>query len=660
MPILLSSIIGILIGYRQIPIWISIATISTAFAIYFLLRFFSRNPISTIRARSWHWWWVIQLFIGTGMLCANISYPPQFEHDFLYNQAYATAEVKSVETTTTGDRIIANVNSLISEDKKQSEIAGLTILLNSGATNIEIGDIIVFPLDISPITNSRNRQGFDYSDYMLNKGIRYKQYLHPTDIHIHSHRNSWHSVSHEIRDLLIILTEKSGLGKPTQNFIITMLFGDGSFMPDDTRQSFADTGIAHILALSGLHVGIIVMIINVLLFPIDFFASKKLKYFIIIVCIWAFAFITGLSASVVRASVMASFYFAAKIAEKQNNSINALCAAATAIILITPGALFNVGLQLSVVTVACIIVFSDRLNFIDRLHHPLLYSIVSTILVSIVAVAGSWILSAYYFHTFPLMFIPANTIVVPLLPIYISCVILYLLLLSFGIDPFILSLILNKGYELLTTFTSALSFQGSTLTNIWLSPITVIFYLASLGITAYWVAHRKRILLIAAAIGMAITILSSLVFPTDKPKDGFIVQNRWDRNLIRIYKNGCDTLYEIPRDTTSVISIYGRTIICIDNNIISRTERRRDKLSNSHFQRDSLSSPVNCDYLILCKGYRGSLEHVSRHYIASAIVLMPEIFYRKENSLLEEAMDKDMPIHSVRNSGPLSVFIEED
>ena len=157
-----------------------------------------------------------------------------------------------------------------------------------------------------------------------------------------------------------------------------MLLGDKSYMPDETRQIFSNAGIAHILALSGLHVGIIIVLISSILFPLGFFIPRKIIYLITIVFLWIFAFITGMSASVVRASIMATFYLSAKILERQNDSINALLGAITLILIVNPSALYDVGLQLSALTVTSIILFSEKLNFIDRYKHPRLYHIFST------------------------------------------------------------------------------------------------------------------------------------------------------------------------------------------------------------------------------------------------------------------------------------------
>ena len=98
--------------------------------------------------------------------------------------------------------------------------------------------------------------------------------------------------------------------------------------------------------------------------------------------------------------------------------------------------------------------------------------------------------------------------------------------------------------------------------------------------------------------------------------------------------------------------------MCIDENSISKSERKRDRQKAKNETNTSINYRYNCDYVVLCKGYRGSITHLLRHYDAKLIVLMPEIFNSKEQSLVLEAQRLNVPIHSIDNNGALKYLVE--
>ena len=223
------------------------------------------------------------------------------------------------------------------------------------------------------------------------------------------------------------------MSDPTIAFYIATITGDDSFLTDDSREEYSRSGLAHILALSGLHVAIIATVIAALLFPLHLMRQRKLRYIITIVILWIYAIVTGLSPSVTRAVVMTSMFLIALMIERRNSSLNALCFAALVILLFSPMSLYSIGFQLSFCAVASILIFANRMNPISP-RHKIAYHFTSLITVSISAMIGTGLISAYYFHTFPVYFLLSNIIVLLILPFVLGGGILLTLLLAFGID----------------------------------------------------------------------------------------------------------------------------------------------------------------------------------------------------------------------------------
>ena len=199
-------------------------------------------------------------------------------------------------------------------------------------------------------------------------------------------------------------------------FLKAFYLGIRNEIPEDIKTNYKDSGVLHILALSGLHVGILLTILELLLSPIVRFRhGKKMRSFIVIVVLWGFAVLTGLSPSIVRAVTMFSFFALAHGLHRQTNSINTLFISALVVLLIQPNFLFDVGFQLSYTAVLGILLIKPILDQYGQPIHFVLKPIVTLLKVSVAAQLGVLPLSLYYFHQFPALFFLTNLLVIPLL-----------------------------------------------------------------------------------------------------------------------------------------------------------------------------------------------------------------------------------------------------
>ena len=654
--ILFAIIIGILVGSTGISAIYAIITLLFAFILFIYTTHKSKSPLNSFRFRNLHWLWIFLAFLGVGIFSSSIQFPQKIELSSLKNFGYG--EIISISHKAIGEQFIVRVDKHSNMSEPPSECQDFLVQLSTNGYNAEIGDIIRFPLEIKDITNNENKSGYDYADYMLKKGIRYKTYSMSNEIKIIRHNSSLSFHAVEIRDNIISFIETSSLKKDTQNFLTTILLGDKEYINNELQQSFANSGVAHILALSGLHTGIIAIIISYILFPLNFIGQRKLKYCIVILGIWIFAFVTGFSPSVVRASVMISFVYLAQIIERKNNSFNALFGAATLILIISPYSIYDVGAQLSFISVLRIILFANKVNFIDRRKHQIIYSLVNIILITIIATLGSWPLISYYFHKVPILFLPLNILAIPLLPIYLGIAIIYIILISLNIDIQWIAYILDFCYNLFAGGTELISNIDFATIDIWISSISIVFYFASLTFFAIALYQQKLIHYIYGTTMLIICILSILILPNNKPIDGFIIQNNWNDTYIRVYKNGKDSLVKLSSDTTSYYSIYHKTITFIDNNKISLMETRRDRLS---LRGDTIYpnfKPIICDYILIGDGYHGTLNHILRHYNPIVIIIMPEVYKEKQISFMNEKLTRNTKIHFIKNDGTFSFFLK--
>jgi len=227
--------------------------------------------------------------------------------------------------------------------------------------------------------------------------------------------------------------------------VAAMTLGDKSALTKELRETYSLTGASHILALSGLHLGIIYL----LLFRLTLGRRRFwLSQVVIILSIWAFAFLTGLSTSVVRSATMISVYALFSVAGRQRSPVNILCFTAIVMLLVNPGSLFDIGFQLSFSAVLAILLlmplfesFFPEHYFVGRPFQRYIYNMVG---LSVAAQIGVAPLIAYHFGRFSTYFLLTNFVVIPAATIILYGALLVVLIPSLA--PALLGLvgILNK------------------------------------------------------------------------------------------------------------------------------------------------------------------------------------------------------------------------
>ncbi|NNE54598.1 MAG: ComEC/Rec2 family competence protein, partial [Flavobacteriales bacterium] len=204
--------------------------------------------------------------------------------------------------------------------------------------------------------------------------------------------------------------------------VAALTLGDKSQLDKDTRNAFAMAGAMHVLAVSGLHVGILFMVIQKLLKPLSRLKNGSwFKTVILIATLWFYATLTGLSPSVLRTSTMFTFIALASHGGRQSNIYNTLAASAFLLLAIDPHLLFNVGFQLSYCAVIGIIWLQPviyRVWFIKHKVGNWLWQLTS---VSLAAQIATFPLGIFYFEQFPNLFLLTNILVIPAATALLIC-----------------------------------------------------------------------------------------------------------------------------------------------------------------------------------------------------------------------------------------------
>ncbi|MBQ3629659.1 MAG: ComEC/Rec2 family competence protein [Prevotella sp.] len=266
--------------------------------------------------------------------------------------------------------------------------------------------------------------------------------------------------------------------------LAAMTLGDKSALTNELRQTYSVAGASHILALSGLHLGIIYF----LLMSITGRRRRSwLVQLLLVLCIWAFAFVTGLSPGVVRSATMLTVYAIFSIGGRDRMSVNALCLTAIVMLLINARSLFDVSFQLSFASVFAILLFLPLFEGIQgpdfRFRHPFLNKLWSLATVSLAAQMGVAPLTAYYFGSFPTYFLLTNFVVIPA-----ATVILYGTLCALIFPP--LGTLLGWVVKLLNAFLDIVAqLPLASITNLHPTVVQVCLYYAVIG-CLYGILHK--------------------------------------------------------------------------------------------------------------------------------------------------------------------------
>ena len=290
-------------------------------------------------------------------------------------------------------------------------------------------------LDIKPPINPHQ---FDFRKYMGHLGVYHSVRL--TDENSLTSPNPTRTLSGRAQQIRSIIIKKLSLeqfGREQLSIIQALLLGERDTISPETYSNYVDAGAVHILAVSGLHIGILLLLIQFLLRPLKLLAHGRILVLAIsVVLLWGFAFLAGLSASIIRACTMFTFVAYAMYLNRPSNSFNILALSMFFILLaINPNLLFQAGFQMSYAAVFAIVWIYPLLQKWWLPKNKIIRYIWQLLSVSVAAQLGVLPISLFYFHQFPGLFFISNLLIVPFLGLILGMGILIILLSLLEIAP---------------------------------------------------------------------------------------------------------------------------------------------------------------------------------------------------------------------------------
>lgn len=357
----------------------------------------------------------------------------------------------------------------------------LSLQNDTAANRLQQGDIILLHTTIT-MPHNGNPDSFRYDNYLRLQGFSGSAF---------GYSGTWNKIGHQpihtltakaqqCQQALVHTLRLQGFSERQLSVLTALSLGYRDELDNDTKQQFSNAGAMHVLAVSGLHVGIIYGVLMGLLtcfgiFPVQYrqYHRRGINTLIIIFFLWAYAFLTGMSPSVLRSALMFSLLCIGNALERESNTYNTIAASAFITLLIHPLMLYSISFILSYSAVLAIILLMPKLSALIHFRYQPIRWLWNLICLSIAAQAGTLPWTLYWFGHTSNFFILTNILVVPLAGFIIYTVLLLFLLIATPLAwvPLYLlkveTFILTAGVEFIDQLPGATSSVPLTLPMLW-------------------------------------------------------------------------------------------------------------------------------------------------------------------------------------------------
>jgi competence protein ComEC len=419
--IAIAFILGVLWAYFMEPVVALENSIAAGFLILLISIWLTRS-----------WWRAYKLRYTFGLLISIVFVLAGYMRYSQYTRHHAIEELPRTSLLWKGmleEYPIETANSLKLELKifgyfteDETHVLESNILAyakqNSGFDTLAIGDELVFQGLIRPFETPINPEQFDYGAYLKRHGISGMVFLNKENTTVFRPENIPFDLILQFKKLqhhMVAILGRYGMSKSELGVASALILGYRSNIDPNVKKEYADAGVVHILAVSGLHVGIIYLVFEWLLSLL--FKNKnwaRWKLIILLFLLWSYAGITGFSPSVLRASTMFTFLAIGKEFQRYGSIYNMLAFSAVLLLIFDPSLLFEVGFQLSYIAVIGIALFFKPIHNLWFIKNKFLDKIWSLAAVSVAAQIATFPLAIYYFNQFPTYFLVSNILIIGL------------------------------------------------------------------------------------------------------------------------------------------------------------------------------------------------------------------------------------------------------
>ncbi len=532
--------------------------------------------------------------------------------------------------------------------------------IDSTFKKLQVDDELIVFAPKNEIKSPLNPYQFNYRNYLEIQGI-YHQLKLNADNHIVLENSSRtiKGYAASLRQNIIVKLEQANFGNAELGIIQALFLGQRDTISEETYTDYKNAGAVHILAVSGLHIGILLLFLEFILRPMELLPNgKTFKLVVVIFLLWGFAFLAGLSASVVRAVTMFSFVAYAMYLNRPSNTFNILALSMFFILLVfDPMLLFNVGFQMSYAAVFAIVWIYPILQKFWYPKNWLTRQVWQLLSVSIAAQVGVLPISLYYFHQFPGLFFISNLLIVPFLGLILGLGIIVIALILFNIAPNYLIELYNSIIGLMNSVIKWVAQQEAFIfKNIPFDSVQLVLTYCLL-ISMIWIftknTFKRTLTFLICFIGMQLWSL-------------YNQQNTYEKEQLLLVHQTKNSI--LAHQKGNQLSVFTNDSSATKNFATSFQIHESVEKLNYHIIRNSYKfhnqnlvlidssgvydiKPKNVDYLILTQSPKINLERLITHLQPKRILADGSNYYSYVNRWKKTCSNKKLPFHYTGEKG---------
>jgi competence protein ComEC len=338
------------------------------------------------------------------------------KENFSYFKARVISEIQEKPKSY---HFVAEITEIYADSLWLKATDKINVFLEKTEHKPQFGDVFIAKNKLQLINEPLNEAQFNYRIFLSLKNIYHQQYLKPNEIVWIATQIAWYEYFEkwaiQLRSICDKIFAENIKTEQEYSIAAALVLGIKHHLDEDLKQAYTNAGVTHILAVSGMHVGIIFGLLNVFLAFLRKKPKGKLLYVVVVlIALWLYAFVTGLSGSVLRAVTMFSLLTIAQNLSRNTNIYNTLAASAFLLLLYNPFLLMDVGFQLSYLAVLSIVYFYPKLYPLYEPTNRVIHFLWQMTCVSVAAQVFTLPITLYHFHQYPTYGILASVLVVPI------------------------------------------------------------------------------------------------------------------------------------------------------------------------------------------------------------------------------------------------------
>jgi len=679
-------IIGIVVGINyniSVPSILILSVIVIIIIVCYSFRVFASYRINYLFGLLLTIFFVIS---GISIINTSKSKLVKLEPKLYTSIAYLTSEPLETENSIKAFGKIMCIKDSLDYKQVNAKIL-LYFKKDSNSKKLNIGDQLVINSYLNDIRHNGNPNAFNYKKYLSYKQIQYQTFIKSGKWRLINSNigNSIYLSSNKIRKKLFSIYQKYGIRGEELAVLSALTLGYKNDLSDELKQSYSNSGAMHILAVSGLHVGIIFIILNSLLFFLEKnLLSKIIKVTIVISFLAFYTLLTGMSSSVLRAFIMFTCLSVGKLLNRQNNIYNTLAVSAFLILTFNPYAIMDVGFQLSYTAVLSIVFFQSRIYSLINVDNYFGNKIWELLSVSIAAQIGTFPIAIYYFHQFPNYFWLTNIFIIPAATIIIGLSVVLLSVSWINSLSIIIAKVISTIIFLLNLIITTIEkLPYSVSDNIFISlQENIIYYIIIITISAYLVLKKTKYLKFSLLLIIVLLVFKIYDNSMSIKQNKIVVYNISKTTAIDFIYGRSNKLYTVSNDTNKLkksikynISNYwgncniDNTNICIYDNSIKNSRldtgaeiaiynkfiyfkgKRVLILDNNDYYNKKSENKIYVDILIISNNAKIKPEELVTMFYFSNLVFDSSISYWKLESWKKYCKNNNLPFYDVQASG---------